>query len=92
MVPVEIAIPNGDSVISIRIPSQNLGQIVRHEFAVPLIQPELAVQEALDAPLGQKPLEAIVRQCSGKIAIVCDDNTNVTVAQPGARCFLGREN
>ena len=78
---ISIPFPYGDNAISIRIPLQNLGQIVRHKVADTLIQPELAVRQALDTPISRELLEAILRQRLGTIVIVCDDNTRRTPTQ-----------
>jgi nickel-dependent lactate racemase len=74
-----VTIPFGGSPLTFGVPDRNLAEILSPRPSTPLSDLEQAIRDALDAPIGQEPLEKWVKP-DDRVIIVSDDNTRLTPA------------
>ena len=72
-----VTIPFGGSPLSFDVPGKNLAQVLVPNRSTPVADLDAAVEAALAAPIGQPPIDAIVK-ASDRVLIVSDDNTRLT--------------
>lgn len=72
-----IPIPFDGSSHDLEIPEDNLAQVLSPKSVPPLKDLSSAIEEALNCPIGQAPLEEWVEP-SSRVLIVSDDNTRLT--------------
>lgn len=74
-----VTIPFDGNPATFGVPDRNLAEILSPRPSVPLSDLECAIEAALNAPIGQAPLEKWVRP-DDRVIIVSDDNTRLTPA------------
>lgn len=88
---VRIPLPFGGKVLDLEIPRANLAEILGPQPGRALADLETRLEEALDQPLGQPPLEEWVRP-EDQVLIISDDNTRLTPAHLIIPAILARLN
>lgn len=74
-----VTIPFDGKPVSFGVPDHNLAEILSPRPSTPLSDLDRSIEAALDAPIGQDPLEKWV-QPNDRVIIVSDDNTRLTPA------------
>jgi nickel-dependent lactate racemase len=72
-----VTIPFDGNPLSFAVPDRNLAEVLSPKPSTPLSDLERAINRALDAPIGQEPLEKWV-QSGDRVVLVSDDNTRLT--------------
>jgi nickel-dependent lactate racemase len=72
-----VTIPFDGNPLSFAVPDRNLVEVLSPKPSTPLSDLERAINRALDAPIGQEPLEKWV-QSGDRVVLVSDDNTRLT--------------
>jgi lactate racemase len=75
-----VAIPFGGNPLTFDVPAQNLAQVLVPNRSTPVADLEAAIEAALAAPVGQAPVDELVK-ASDRVLIVSDDNTRLTPAE-----------
>jgi nickel-dependent lactate racemase len=74
-----VTIPFDGNPLSFTVPDRNLADVLSPKPSTPLSDLEGAISRALDAPIGQDPMENWV-QPGDRVILVSDDNTRLTPA------------
>ena len=72
-----LTIPFGGKPRELEVPDRNLAEVLSPKPSKPLPDLDAAIETALDAPIGQPPLEARVEP-QDRVLIVSDDGTRLT--------------
>jgi nickel-dependent lactate racemase len=86
-----VTIPFDGEPVTVGVPDRNLAEILSPRPSTPLSDLERAIGAALDAPIGQAPLEKWVKP-KDRVMIVSDDNTRLTPADRIIPPLLARLN
>lgn len=86
-----VTIPFDGEPVAVGVPDRNLAEILSPRPSTPLSDLERAIGAALDAPIGQAPLEKWVKP-KDRVMIVSDDNTRLTPADRIIPPLLARLN
>jgi len=86
-----LTIPFGGESCKLEIPDRNLAEVLSPKPSKALPDLEGAIEAALDAPIGQVPLEARVKS-SDQVLIVSDDTTRLTPVHRMLPALLRRLN
>jgi len=86
-----VTIPFNGSPLSFDVPDDNLAEVLSPKASVPLADLEGAIEAALDAPIGQVPLEEWVKP-GDRVMIVSDDVTRLTPSDRIIPALLRRLN
>ncbi|MEM7034958.1 MAG: lactate racemase domain-containing protein, partial [Chloroflexota bacterium] len=77
MTDVTIQLGYGHQTLSVRIPSENLGEVISPQTVETIADPSSAIQKALSQPIGTSPLSDLVSP-DQTVAIIVDDLTRST--------------
>ncbi len=86
-----VTIPFDGRPVTFGVSDRNLAEILSPKPSTPLSDLDLAIDAALDAPIGQEPLGKWVKP-DDRVMIACDDNTRLTPADRIIPMLLARLN